>query len=135
ARQGGRDPALHRGRGLLHAGMGPRRGGVGVTVVPPSIPSGESPVHAQRFYDYLQAHQETQYHPDTWHVRWLDLAWLWGFAIALAIVLLLWIWQYRSTRQRIHPVDTFGGVTTEMARPATFFFLVLAAGLAAFSVG
>jgi len=102
--------------------------------VPHSLPSGESPFKAQQFYDYLQAHQETQYHPDTWHIRWLDLAWLWGFVIALAIVLLLWIWQYRSTRQRIHPVDTFGGVTTEMARPATLFFLLLAAGLTTFAV-
>src|SRR5438874_787342 len=55
-------------------------------------------------------------------------------AVALAVVLLLWIWQYRSTRQRIHPVDTFGGVTTEMARPATMFFILLAVGLAAFAV-
>ncbi len=102
--------------------------------VPSSLPSGESPFKAQQYYNYLQAHQETQYHPATWHVRWLDLAWLWGFVIALGLVLLFWIWQYRSTRQRIHPVDTFGGVTTELARPATLFFILLSIGLTAFAV-
>src|SRR5438093_8536963 len=131
ARQGREHPALHRGGGLLHARVGARRGGVGgMSLVPTSLPSGESPFKAQQFYDYLQAHQETQYHPDTWHVRWLDLAWLWGFAIALAAVLLWWIWQYRTTRQRIYEVDTFGGYTSEVARPATSFFVLLSLILA-----
>ena len=102
--------------------------------VPHSLPSGGSPFKAQQFYHYLQAHQETQYHPDTWHVRWVDIAWLWGFLAALLVVLVFWILQYRSTRQRIYSVDTFGGVTTEMARPATLFFILLAVGLAAFAV-
>jgi ABC-type multidrug transport system fused ATPase/permease subunit len=104
-----------------------------MSLVPNSLPSGESPVHAQQFYTYLQAHQQTQYHPDTWHVRWLDLAWLWGFVLAMAVVLLLWVWQYRSTRQRIYPVDSFGGVTTELARPATLFFIVFTVILTAFA--
>jgi hypothetical protein len=101
-----------------------------------AMPSGESPVTAQRYYDYLQAHQQTFQVPDTWHVRWLDLAWLWGFLIALALIALWWIRQYRSTRQRtgIYPVDSFGGYTSELAGPATRFFLLLTAILAGFAV-
>ena len=103
---------------------------------PHTMPSGESPQHAQQYYDYLQAHQQTMYHPDTWHVRWLDLAWLWGFVIGLVLLLLLWIWQYRTTRQRtgIYPVDRFGGYTSELAGPATAFFLLLTVVLTAFAV-
>jgi hypothetical protein len=104
-----------------------------MTLVPNSMPSGESPLKAQQYYTYLQAHQETQYKPDTWHVRWLDLAWLWGFLLAMALILLLWVWQYRSTRQRIYPVDSFGGVTSEVARPATMFFIVFTIILTAFA--
>jgi hypothetical protein len=90
-----------------------------------SIPSGDSPSKAQQYYHYLQGHQETMQAPATWHVRWLDLAWLWGFVIAMILIVLLWIWQYRSTRQKVYPVDSFGGYTTELAGPATFFFVVL----------
>jgi hypothetical protein len=104
-----------------------------MTLVPTSLPSGESPLKAQQFYTYLQAHQQTQYKPDTWHVRWLDLAWLWGFLLAMALILLLWVWQYRSTRQRIYPVDSFGGFTSEVARPATLFFIVLSVILTGFA--
>lgn len=104
-----------------------------MTLVPNSLPSGESPLKAQQFYTYLQAHQQTQYKPDTWHVRWVDLAWLWGFLLALALILLLWVWQYRSTRQRIYPVDSFGGFTSEVARPATLFFIVFSVILTAFA--
>jgi ABC-type uncharacterized transport system permease subunit len=68
-----------------------------MNLVPPALPSGDSPSTVQQYYNYLQAHQETQYRPDTWHVRWLDLAWLWGFVIALAVILLWWVWQYRTT--------------------------------------
>ena len=77
--------------------------------------------HAQQYYQYLQAHQETMQQADTWHVQWISLAWLWGFVIALVLVLLLWIWQYRSTRQKagMYPVDSFGGYTTELAGRAT----------------
>ena len=100
------------------------------------MPSGDSPAKAQQYYHYLQAHQQTMYHPDTWHVRWVDLAWLWGFVIALALILVLWVWQYRSTRQKaaLYPVDQFGGYTTELAGPATFFFILLTVLLTAFAV-
>ena len=100
------------------------------------MPSGDKPSKARDYYEYLQGHQETLHHPDTWHVRWLDLAWLWGFVIALVLVALLWVWQYRSTRQRtgIYPVDSFGGYTTELAGPATLFFLLLTVVIAGFAV-
>jgi hypothetical protein len=64
------------------------------------------------------------------------VAWLWGFVIALSLVLLLWIWQYRSTRQKAgpYPVDSFGGYTTELAGPATLFFLLLTVGLTGWAV-
>ena len=88
------------------------------------MPSGDSPAKAHQYYEYLQSHQQTQQVPATWHVRWLDLAWLWGFAIALLLVILLWLWQYRTTRQRIYPVDSFGGYTTELAGPSTLFFIL-----------
>jgi hypothetical protein len=93
------------------------------------MPSGESPQHAERFYHYLQGHQLTMQRADTWHVRWLDLAWMWGFLIVLSLVIIWWVWQYRSTRQKtgIYPVDSFGGYTTEMAGPATLFFVLLTA--------
>ena len=104
-----------------------------MTTVPPSMPSGDSPQKARQFYDYLQAHQQTMYHPATWHVRWVDLAWLWGFLIVLAATLLWWVWQYRTTRQRIYEVDTFGGYTTELARPSSAFFILLAIVLSAFA--
>ena len=74
--------------------------------------------------------------PATWEVRWIDLAWLWGFVIVMSLVLILWVWQYRSTRQEanLYPVDTFGGYTTELAGPATFFFLLLTGIVVAFAV-
>jgi hypothetical protein len=89
------------------------------------IPSGDSPQKAQQYYQYLQGHQETMQAPATWHVHWLDLAWLWGFVGALVLVALLWIWQYRTTRQKIYQADSFGGYTSELAGPATFFFIAL----------
>jgi len=100
------------------------------------MPSGESPQHAQQYYHYLQGHQETLQVPATWQVHWLDLAWLWGFLIALAIVTVLWIWQYRSTRQKanLYPVDSFGGYTTELAGPATVFFLLFTLLLAGWAI-
>jgi hypothetical protein len=105
-----------------------------MNLVPPALPSGDSPSTVQQYYNYLQAHQETQYRPDTWHVRWLDLAWLWGFVIALAVILLWWVWQYRTTKQRLYSIDSFGGYTTELARPATRFFLLLSVILTGFAV-
>jgi hypothetical protein len=98
------------------------------------MPSGDSPSKAHDYYQYLQAHQETMHRAATWHVRWLDLAWLWGFLIVLALATLAWVWQYRTTRQRIYPVDRFGGYTTELAGPATLFFLLLTVLLAGWAV-
>jgi hypothetical protein len=100
------------------------------------IPSGDTPQKAQAYYHYLQAHQETLQAPNTWTVRWLDLAWLWGFLLVLIVAVLFWIRQYRTTRQRtgIYPVDSFGGYTTELAGPATWFFLLLTAILTGFAV-
>ena len=74
--------------------------------------------------------------PKTWVVDWLSLAWLWGFVIVLTLAILLWVWQYRSTRQKraLYPVDSFGGYTTELAGPATFFFLALIAVLTGWAV-
>jgi hypothetical protein len=100
------------------------------------MPSGDSPEDVRQYYHYLQGHQETLQSPATWHVHWVDLAWLWGFAIVLTLVTLWWIWQYRTTRQKanLYPVDSFGGYTTELAGPATFFFLLLTLILAGFGV-
>ena len=100
------------------------------------MPSGDSPEKAQQYYHYLQGHQETYYRAATWHVHWLDLAWLWGFLITLAAVLLWWIWQYRTTRQktRIYSVDSWSGFTSELAGPATLFFILLTAILTGFAV-
>ena len=100
------------------------------------MPSGDSPQKAQQIVHYLQGHDQTYYRAATWQVRWLDLAWLWGFAIALTAAMLLWVWQYRSTRQKkaLYPVDSFGGYTTELAGPATFFFLILVVVLVGWAV-
>jgi hypothetical protein len=100
------------------------------------MPSGDSPSKANEYYQYLQSHQQTLHGPATWHVRWLDLAWLWGFLLVLTLVVLGWVWQYRTTRQRtgIYPLDTFGGYTSEQAGPATFFFLLLTLILAGWAV-
>ena len=100
-----------------------------------AMPSGDSPAKAQQYYDYLQSHDQTFYVPATWHVHWLDLAWLWGFVIALCLVVILWIWQYRTTRQRgVYPVDEFGGYTSELAGPATFFFVLFCVIVTAWAV-
>src|SRR5204862_3136967 len=101
-----------------------------------AMPSGESPQHAEQFYQYLLAHHQTEHDADTWHVNWFSLAWLWGFLIALALILILWAWQYRTTRQRpgLYPVDTWSGYTSELAGPATFFFIVLTLILTGFAI-
>jgi hypothetical protein len=100
-----------------------------------SMPTGDTPEKVRQFYLYLDGHQETTRPVQSWHVDWLSLAWLWGFALAIIVVLLLWIDQYRTTRQRtgIYPVDSFGGWTTETARPATrflFLFITVVVGFA-----
>jgi hypothetical protein len=100
-----------------------------------SMPTGDSPRTAQNYYHYLQGHQLTPHgRAATWHVDWNALAWLWGFVAVLIVVLLVWVRQYRTTRARtgIFPIDSFGGYTTELAGPATVFFLVLA-GIVAIS--
>ncbi|MEP7334999.1 MAG: hypothetical protein ABI717_04395 [Actinomycetota bacterium] len=100
-----------------------------------AMPSGDTPDAARRYYDYLQAHHQTDHRVETWTVDWVSLAWLWGFVAVVSLVLLLWVWQYRTTRQRagLYPVDSFGGYTTELARPATLFFLVLSVILTVFA--
>ena len=106
------------------------------SLVPPSMPSGESPQHAEAYYRYLQAHQQTLHVPKTWQVDWLALAWMWGFVIVLSLLIVWWIWQNRTTRQRtgIYPIDSFGGYTSELAGPATLFFILLTLILTGFGV-
>jgi hypothetical protein len=98
------------------------------------MPSGDTPQKAQEYYNYLQGHKESMYSAATWHVHWIDLAWLWGFLISLLLVILLWLWQYRTTRQKIYPIDSFGGYTTELAGPSTLFFILLTILLTGWSV-
>ena len=99
-----------------------------------AMPTGDSPSTAQDYYLYLQGHHETDGRVETWHVDWMSLSWLWGFVIVMAVATLLWIWQYRTTRQRgVYPVDRFGGYTTELAGPATLFYLLLTAFLTLFA--
>jgi hypothetical protein len=100
------------------------------------MPSGNSPHQVDRYYNYLQGHQQTMQSSATWHVRWVDLAWLWGFAVVLALILIWWVWQYRTTRQKtgIYPVDSFGGYATELAGPSSLFFLLLTAIVTGFAV-
>ena len=97
-----------------------------MSVAPHSMPSGESPQHAREYYHYLQGHQETLHVPKTWVVDWL----------VLSLAIIWWIWQNRTTRQRtgIYPIDSFGGYTTELAGPATLFFLLITLILAGFAV-
>ena len=73
---------------------------------------------------------------DTWHVDWFSLAWMWGFVAALSVILIWWIWQYRSTRQKagIYSVDDWSGFTSELARPATRFFVLFTAIVTGFAV-
>lgn len=101
-----------------------------------SMPTGDSPQTVDQYYDYLQAHHQTDHEVATWHVDWVDLAWLWGFLIVLALGILFWVLQYRTTRQRngIYPLDTFGGYTSEQAGPATFFFVLVTVVLTGFAV-
>ena len=100
------------------------------------MPSGDSPQEVKEFYTYLQGHHETDNRVATWSVDWVSLAWLWGFVIVLVLALIFWVWQYRTTRQRtgIYPVDSFGGYTSELAGPATLFFVLLTIVLTAFAV-
>lgn len=98
-----------------------------------SMPSGDSPRAARDYYLYLQGHQLTPHgRAATWHVDWNALGWLWGFVAVLVVGLLVWVRHYRTTRSRtgISPIDSFGGYTTELAGPATTFFVVIAVVIA-----
>jgi hypothetical protein len=99
-----------------------------------AIPTGDSPEKVQQYYTYLQGHHQTDGRVVTWTVDWYALAWLWGFLLALTLVVLWWIWQYRTTRQNIYPVDRFGTYTSELAGPATRFFVLLTALLTGFAI-
>jgi hypothetical protein len=101
-----------------------------------AMPHGDSPQKAQEFYNYLLAHHETEHRVETWHVNWLSLAWLWGFVVALSLILLWWVWQYRTTRHKmgVYPVDSWSGFTTELAGPASFFFVLFTAIVTGFAV-
>jgi hypothetical protein len=101
-----------------------------------AMPSGSSPEKAREFYEYLLAHHETERRVKTWYIDWLSLAWMWGFVAALSVILIFWVWQYRTTRQKtgIYPVDSWSGFTSELAGPATPFFVLLTAILTGFAV-
>jgi hypothetical protein len=99
-----------------------------------AVPTGDSPAKVQQYYSYLQAHHETDGRVVTWTVDWWALAWLWGFVIVMTLALIWWVWQYRTTRQRIYPVDRWGSYTTELAGPATRFFVLLTVFLTGFAV-
>jgi hypothetical protein len=101
-----------------------------------AMPSGDSPQKAEEFYHYLLAHHQTEHPVKTWYVNWYSLAWLWGFLAAIAVILLWWVWQYRTTRERagIYSVDDWSGYATEVARPATRFFVLFVAIVTGFAV-
>jgi hypothetical protein len=94
------------------------------------------PKQPDAYYQYLQAHHQSDHPVRTWTVDWMSLAWLWGFMAVLCLVTLLWIRQYRSTRQRkgVYPVDSWSGYASELAGPATFFFLLFSGIVVAFAV-
>jgi hypothetical protein len=103
------------------------------------MPRGDTPTTVRDYYLYLQGHQETMQQPATWHVRWIDLAWVWGFVLVLSLIALGWVWQYRTTRHRrgsggIYPVDEFGGFTTELAGPSSLFFILFSVVVVVFAV-
>lgn len=103
---------------------------------PRSMPTGDTPQKVHDYYLYLQGHHETDGRIATWSVDWVSLAWLWGFVAVLSLTLIWWIWQYRTTRQRggIYPADSFGGYATELAAPATRFFVLLTVVIVVFAV-
>jgi hypothetical protein len=94
------------------------------------------PREPDAYYRYLQAHHQSDHRLDTWHVDWMSLAWLWGFVAVLCLVVVLWIRQYRSTRQRtgVYPVDSWSGYASELAGPATFYFLVFTVIVVGFAI-
>jgi hypothetical protein len=95
------------------------------------------PSQPDAYYHYLQAHHQSDHPVQTWQVDWGSLAWLWGFVLAIIVLTLLWIRQYRSTRQRgggLYSTDTWSGYASELAGPATVFFLILSGVVVLFAV-
>jgi hypothetical protein len=101
-----------------------------------AMPSGDSPTTAENYYLYLQGHHQTDGRVVTWDVDWFSIAWMWGWLVVMIVVLVWWILQYRRTLQRggLYPVDRWGPYVTEVARPASRFFVVFAGFLTAFAI-
>ena len=88
-------PLLIRRGGLLHAGVGVRRGGVGRM----SMPTGDTPEKVTRLLSLPErpsARRRIRSRPGM--STGSSLAWLWGFVVVLVVVLLLWVKQYRTTQ-------------------------------------
>ena len=88
------------------------------------------PSRPDAYYNYLQAHHQSDHPVKMWQVDWASLYWLWGFVVAICLITVLWIRQYRSTRQRgggLYSTDTWSGYASELAGPASFFFLLFSA--------
>ena len=100
-----------------------------------SMPSGSSPENAESYYQYLLAHHQNDGRTVTWTVDWFSLAWMWGFVLALSLILIWWLSQYRTSRRHdLYPVDRWGTYVSELASPASLFFVVLSIGLTLFAV-
>ena len=99
-----------------------------------TMPTGSSPEHADQYYQYLLAHHQNDGRTATWTVDWVSLAWMWGFVVAISATLIWWIWQYRENRRALYPVDRWGNYVSELASPASLFFIVFSIGVTAFAV-
>jgi hypothetical protein len=91
------------------------------------MPSGDSPQKAQEFYNYLLSHHETERPVEAWYVNWYS---------ALCVILIWWVRQYRTTRQKtgLYLIDSWSGYTSELAGPATLFFVLFCAIVVGFAV-
>ena len=90
--------------------------------------TGDSPQTWDSYYHFMQSHMQTNSPLVTWHTLWDSLGWVWGFIGILTIGTLLWVQQYRSTRRRnrLAPLERWGGYTTEASGPAlTQFFVAM----------
>jgi hypothetical protein len=93
------------------------------------------PSQPDAYYQYLIAHHQADHPVKTWGVDWTSLAWMWGFVIVLVALTFLWIKQYRTSRQTsLYDIDTWSGYATELARPASLFFIILSAVVTLFAV-
>ncbi|HMJ00348.1 MAG TPA: hypothetical protein VK488_10985 [Gaiellaceae bacterium] len=104
-----------------------------------SMPRGSSPENADKYYQYLLAHHQNDGRVGTWSVDWISLAWMWGFVVAISVSLIWWIWSYRTTLRRVglYPIDQWGeqgSYVTEIARPASRFFVVFTIGVTVFAI-